>query len=182
MALASFCFHGSHGLQFYIDLRDTCEQDDGVKEYGWTAYDSRAGGTQTIRDAKLAVDIRTDFVKNDDGSAWAVRVAGFPRPEVDQVGVVNTSIIFHIAHEAAVGTNKKSLQCERLDGGKGHISGAKCMGKDPKLGDFEFRINADPKDSKIKFKAIRSLRVAEPSIWKAKGVYTYPQRFSSGAC
>lgn len=141
-----------------------------MKGFGWTAYDARAGGSQVIHDAKLNVDITTDFVKNEDGSAWAVRVLGRPNPGAEEVGEVKTSIIFHIAHESAVGSSKKSLQCERLDGGKGHISGAKCTGKDPSLGDFEFRINADPKDNNIQFKAIRSLRVTEDRIWKAKGM------------
>lgn len=144
-----------------------------MKAYGWTAYDTRTGGSQLIHDAKLNVDIRTEFVKNEDGSAWAVRVLGSPRPGAADVGEVKTSLIFHIAHESAVGSNKKSLQCERLDGGKGHIAGARCMGKDPKLGDFEFRINANPKDNKINFKAIRSLSVAEDNIWKAKGVLMF---------
>lgn len=141
-----------------------------MRGFGWTAYDARAGGSQIIQDAKLNVDMTTDFVKNDDGSAWAVRVMGVPKSGAPGGGEVKTSIIFHLAHESAVGSSKKSLQCERLDGGKGHISGAKCMGKDPSLGAFEFRINADPKDNNIKFKAIRSLRVTEDRIWKAKGM------------
>lgn len=158
------------------DIRDTCEQDDGVKAYGWTAYDTRVGGTQVIHDAKLNVDIRTEFVKNEDGSAWAVRVLGLPHPGAGHVGSVRTSLIFHLAHESALGRSQKSLQCERLGGGKGHISGARCMGKDPDLGEFEFRINADPKDNNIKFNAIRSLNVAEANIWRAKGMLTFSPR------
>lgn len=149
-----------------------------MKSYGWTAYDSRVGGSQVIHDAKLNVDIQTDFVKNEDGSAWAVRVLGLPRSGAEDVGKVKTSIIFHIAHESAVGSFKKSLQCERLDGGKGHIAGAKCLGKDPNLGDFEFRVNADPKDNNIMFKAIRSLSVTEDRIWKAKGMLVHLGRTS----
>lgn len=145
-----------------------------MKAYGWTAYDPRAGGSQLIQDARLNLDIRTEFVKNEDGSAWAVRVLGEPRPGAAGVAGVKTALIFHIAHESAVGSNTKSLQCERLDGGKGHrISGARCAGKDPNLGDFEFRVNANPKDNKIRFKAIRSLSVDEDRIWKAKGVLMF---------
>ena len=51
-------------------LRDTCEQDDGVDGFGWTAYDARVGGSQTIRDGAGHVEIGTDFVKTEDGTLW----------------------------------------------------------------------------------------------------------------
>lgn len=109
----------------------------------------------------------TDFVKNEDGSGWAVRVSGEVRPDAD-ADTVNTSLIFHVAMERAVGSASKGLMCERLDGASGRIAGTECRGKDDKLGPFVFRINADPKYNVIKKSTIRSRRVGEDKIWQAK--------------
>lgn len=134
-------------------------------------YDPRAGGTQIIQDAKLGVNLMTEFVKNDDGSGWAVRVSGEVRSDIE-AQTVTTSLIFHVAMERAIGSTKKGLVCERLTGPNGHILGAQCRGKDEKLGIFDFRINADPKDNVIKKSAIRSKRVDEDKTWQAKGELT----------
>lgn len=130
-------------------------------------YDPRVGGSQAIRDKELGVDITTDFVKNEDGSSWAVRVSGAVRPDAPQKNV-NTSLIFHVAMEKTIGSSTKGLLCERLTGHNGHVSGAMCRGKHPGLGDFDFRINADPKDHVVKNSFIRSKRVAEDKSWQAK--------------
>lgn len=116
----------------------------------------------------MGVNLLTDFVKNEDGSGWAVRVSGEVRPDAE-ADAVNTSIIFHVAMERAAGSATKGLKCERLDGAGGHISGTECSGKDDKLGHFVFRINADPKSNVIKKSTIRSKRVGEDKIWQAKG-------------
>lgn len=144
-----------------------------MKGYGWTVYDPRVGGSQVIHDAPLGVNLMTEFVKNEDGSGWAVRVSGEVRPDID-ADAVDTSLIFHLAIEGAVGSavKAKPLRCERLDGGAvGHISGTECRGKDDRLGAFVVRINADPKTNVIKKSAIRSKRVREDKIWQAKGKF-----------
>lgn len=130
-------------------------------------YDPRGGGTQVIQDAKLGVNLMTEFVKNEDGSGWAVQVSGEVRPDIE-AETVNTSLIFHVAMEGAIGSTKKGLVCERLTESNGHISGTQCRGKDENLGSFDFRINADPKDNVIKKSAIRSKRVDEDKTWQAK--------------
>lgn len=148
-------------------LRDTVEQDDGVTNYGWTVYDPRVGGSQVICDKDLGVDLTTDFVKNDDASAWAVRVSGAVRPDA-AAHVVKTSLLFHIAMEGAIGSSSKSLGCERLPERNGHINGVLCRGKDPDLGPFDLRINADPQDQVIKSSMVRSKTVDDDEIWQAK--------------
>ena len=114
-------------------LREACEQDDNVTSYGWNVYDPRVGGSQTIRDQDLGIDLTTEFVKNDDGSAWAVRVSGAVRPDAI-ADAVNTTLVFYIASEGVFPSATKTLSCERLPGGSGHINGASCSGKDPELG------------------------------------------------
>ncbi|KAJ4421711.1 Processing alpha glucosidase I [Gnomoniopsis sp. IMI 355080] len=159
-----------------MTLRDTCEQnDDGVENFGWTMYDPRVGGSQAIRDKELGVDLTTEFVKNADGSGWAVRVSGAVRPDAaateEEEKKVITSLIFHVAMEKTIGSSTKGLLCERLTGSNGHVDGAMCRGKDPTLGNFDFRVNADPKDHVVKASFIRSKRVSEDKTWQAKSVY-----------
>lgn len=139
-----------------------------MQGYGWTTYDPRVGGSQTIHDKQLGVDLATEFVKNEDGSGWAVRVSGVVRPDA-VADVVKTSLIFHVAMEGAADLTKKKLSCERLSGGNGHISGMQCRGEESKLGPFDIRINADPKTNAIKKSLIRSKRVPEEKTWQAKG-------------
>lgn len=141
-----------------------------MASYGWTMYDPRVGGSQSVHDAQLGVNLATDFIKQDDGSGWAVRVTGEVRPGAAEAdAVVRTSLVFHVAMEGAVRSPTKSLKCERLGPGKmGHISGAECRGQHDKLGQFDFRINADPKDNVITKSTIRSRRVGESKIWEAK--------------
>lgn len=138
-----------------------------METYGWTVYDPRVGGSQAIRDKELGVDLTTHFVKAEDGSGWAVRVSGTVRPDAKDQKVV-TTIIFHVAMESTIGSSTKGLLCERLTGNNGHIDGVECRGKDPNLGPFDFRVNADPKDHVIKASFIRSKRVPEDKTWQAK--------------
>lgn len=172
-------------------LRDTCADadHDGVESYGWTLYDPRVGGSQTIRDAALGMDLTTEFVKNSDGSGWAVRVSGQAARAAHTN--VTTSLIFHVALEGAITIpgstttttttkKEKSLVCERLPAAKqqqqqrkfekGHVNGASCRGKDPALGSggFELRVNADPADWVITRSSVVSKTVKEEEIWQAK--------------
>ncbi|KAK7746002.1 Processing alpha glucosidase I [Cytospora paraplurivora] len=88
-------------------IRDTCEQNDGMKGYGWTMYDPRVGGSQAIHDEELGVDLTTDFLKTEDGHGWTVRVAGTPRPGAPTN--LKTSIIFHLALEGMDASKEKTL-------------------------------------------------------------------------
>ncbi|ROW07331.1 hypothetical protein VMCG_03705 [Cytospora schulzeri] len=153
-------------------IRDTCEQNDGMKGHGWTMYDPRVGGSQLIQDEELGVDLTTDFIKTEDGKGWTVRVTGAPRPGVP--ANVKTSLIFHIALEGIDGRKKKSLYCEHLNKGTGHslAFGATCHGQDPKLGPFDLVVFTDSEENIIHRTAVKSARVSESQIWQAKSVYT----------
>lgn len=153
-------------------IRDTCQQDDGVKGYGWNMYDPRVGGSQVIQDEELSVDLTTDFTKTEDGKGWTVRVAGTPR--LGAPANVKTSIIFHLALEGMDGSKKKSLYCERLNKGTGHslAFGATCHGQDPKLGSFDLVVFADSEENIIQSTAVNSAQVSDSQIWQAKSVYT----------
>lgn len=128
-------------------------------------YDPRKGGSQSLRDEALGVDLVTEFVKSEDGSGWAVRVTGEPDDHA-----ANTTLVFHMAWEA---TNRgwstsKEFKCGRVEGRR--VAGAECRGNDAALGgEFEMRVNVDPVKNSIARWEVRSQRVSEKRIWKAKG-------------
>jgi mannosyl-oligosaccharide glucosidase len=155
-------------------LRDTCEQEDGVKGYGWTAYDPRVGGTQVIHDHELQVDLTTDFVKSGDGQGWSVKVTGTPRPGAP--ANAKTTLIFHIALQGTAGWDPKTkgLSCAHLNKGTGHslAFGASCHGQDPRLGPFDLVISTDSRENIIHRTAVKSANIPEDQIWQAKSVFT----------
>ncbi|KAK7751926.1 hypothetical protein SLS62_006069 [Diatrype stigma] len=151
-------------------LHDTCEQDDdSIEGFGWTAYDTRFGGTQTIHDSQGHVDITTDFVKTKDGNSWGIQVRGSLRP--DAPSSVKTAIVFHVAHEKTEGDSGKSLRCM----GSGTKVGAArddvdiaCYGYDPALGDFKFNVIGASSNGVVEGPVVAATGVPERSIWKAK--------------
>ncbi|POS73918.1 mannosyl-oligosaccharide glucosidase [Diaporthe helianthi] len=165
---------GNNRNRLIDTLRDTCEQEDGVKGYGWTTYDPRVGGSQLIRDQELQIDLTTDFIKSEDGQGWSVRVTGTPRPGAPNN--VNTALIFHVALEGMAGSraDTKSLYCEHLNEGTGHslVFGASCHGQDPSLGPFDLVISTDSRANIIHRAAVNSASVPEDQIWQAKSVFT----------
>ncbi|KAK6196493.1 CDC27 protein [Pestalotiopsis sp. IQ-011] len=66
--------NGNSRDELMSNLRDTCEQDDGMEGYGWTQYDTRVGGSQTIHDSNLQIDLTTDFFKTSDGLSWGIDI------------------------------------------------------------------------------------------------------------
>jgi len=148
-------------------VRDTCEQDDGMQGYGWSFYDTRFGGSQTIHDTKLEVDIDTDFIKSDDGNSWAVRITGTPRANAVNV---KTSVILHFALEEAGSDHSKTLSCH--DTAKDQDEAvAICQGDVHGLGNFEMQVLGDANNKRLHDPAVRSLRVPEDKIWQAKGAF-----------
>ena len=62
-----------------IAVRYTCEQNEGMKGYGWDEYDTRRGGVQSIHDIENGIDLTTSFVKipgGAHGGSWAARIKG----------------------------------------------------------------------------------------------------------
>ena len=148
-------------------VRDTCEQDDGMQGYGWSFYDTRFGGSQTIHDTKLEVDIDTDFIKSDDGNSWAVRITGTPRANAVNV---KTSVILHFALEEAGSDGSKTLSCHDTAMDQDEAV-AVCQGDVHGLGNFEMQVLGDANNKRLHDPAVRSLRVPEDKIWQAKGAF-----------
>lgn len=151
-----------------VALHDTCEQDDGVDGFGWTTYDTRLGGSQTIRDGQGYVDITTDFIKTKDGNSWGVRVTGSLRSGAPQG--VKTAVVFHVALEKSQSDDNKKLKCMNGQAVRSddRAFGAACYGNDPLLGEFELYISGDDDNKVVEGTSVKSMDVPEDEIWKAK--------------
>ena len=142
-----------------------------MREYGWTTYDAKIGGSQTIRDEELGVDLTIDFIKSMAGENWGIGVSGVPRP--GRWRSPKIAVMFHIALEqmqvGRLEEETKSLVCETDDamyGADWVIS--KCNGADPILGKFDIAILGDRKNKVLHGPAIKSTHVSEDKIWQAK--------------
>ncbi|KAK3378048.1 glycoside hydrolase family 63 protein [Podospora didyma] len=85
---------------FQTSVRYTCEQNEGMKGYGWDEYDTRNGGVQSIHDIENGIDITTSFVKAPGGAhggSWAVRVKGELKEDVPQDR--KTIVILYLTQE-----------------------------------------------------------------------------------
>ncbi|KAF2138908.1 glycoside hydrolase family 63 protein [Aplosporella prunicola CBS 121167] len=150
------------------DLRHTCEQNEGMNGYGWTAYDPRQGGLQNIHDAGNKLDFSTEFFKAPDGphgGNWGVRVRGVPRSDA-QLGLI-TNVIFYVGMEEMESSSSSNLECAKSEG-----QAVECQGAAHSLGDFKFHIQ-DPEDGKpSQMTSLTALLVPEEKIWQGKSVFT----------
>ncbi|EON96956.1 putative mannosyl-oligosaccharide glucosidase protein [Phaeoacremonium minimum UCRPA7] len=162
-------------------LRDTCEKDDDIK-FGWTVYDTRSGGIQTINDTSIDVDVTTSFIKTPDGKSWGVRVDGAPKRRATK-----TAVIFHLALEdmpdpSAAESPTKYVRCEPADTPAGNDQViAVCTGEDPSLGGFEIQVINVAQGNIVEGPAIKSIQVPESSTWQAKSVLTSQIKAASSA-
>jgi mannosyl-oligosaccharide glucosidase len=136
--------------------------------YGWTAYDTRKGGTQTIPDIGNKINITTEFVKMSEGQSrgnWGLRVRGTPR---EGASGLKTSVVFYVAME---GMDK----CEgcRLEAGEGKVGRARDREaqrkvvfwmKNPGLGISEMHLPIP----KFEVAAVKSVNMTEDVLWKSK--------------
>lgn len=146
-----------------------------MQGYGWTLYDTRTGGSQTIHDSVLHVDLTTEFFKSDDGLSWSARVKGVPR--ADAPASPKTALIFHAALEnAETLPADKTLKCTNY-ASTGADESVKCTGAVPQFGSVDLHQIGDAQNKIIQGPAVKSVSMAEDKIWQAKGGllrYTVP--------
>lgn len=157
-------------------IRHACDTGDDMKGYGWERYDPRAGGTQVFHDTEQHLELTTEFVKNKEGNAWAIRVKGVPHELPDGSDRV-TSIVFYAGLEGS--GNLNLLNSEDQKGISGDL---KLKGKSPELGNFDLLItegnNKHPKSSH-ELAQMRpadrarhiSLKVPDDNVWKARDIF-----------
>ncbi|KAF2278089.1 glycoside hydrolase [Westerdykella ornata] len=152
-------------------LRHTCEQNDGMGGYGWTAYDARKGGTQLIPDVGNKINITTEFVKISEGQSrgnWGLRVKGVPREEAGHG--LKTSVVFYVSMEAT-----EKCQVCRLEAAEGKIGPRDDEAvrkvvfwiKHPILGISEIHLPIPKHD----ISAIASINTTEDVLWKSKSLF-----------
>lgn len=162
-------------LLFYLlilvkskDVRHTCEQDEGMAGYGWTSYDVRSGGTQTVYDTGNKLDLVTEFAKVFDGEPngnWGLRIKGIPRANArnDQ----KTTLIVYLGSE----NSDSKVICtngHRLNPSNSNVV---CNGTMVGLGDFQIDFPDYGADSGARQKtSVNSLTVPGDTIWQAKSM------------
>ncbi|VUC23532.1 unnamed protein product [Clonostachys rosea] len=144
-------------------IRDTCEQDEGMR-YGWSIYDTRTGGSQALYDEALHLDLSVDFIKTQDGKTWAVKVTGSPRS--DAPSDLKTAIIIHVAVEQSTNHPPNILTC-----GMAGQAEAMCSGDVTGLGQFSLRTVQDVRNKVLGSAVVKSVQVPEAEIWQAKSVF-----------
>ncbi len=152
------------------DLRHTCEQDEGMAGYGWTAYDVRKGGMQIVNDTGNKLDLITQFAKASDderSGKWGLRVKGIPRANArDQQ---KTTLIFYLGSE----DSNSSIECTEGHKTKPSNSDVVCDGTTVGLRNFKVQIRDYRADSdSLQRTSVKSLTVPVDTIWQAKSIFT----------
>ncbi|KAL2262273.1 hypothetical protein VTK26DRAFT_1865 [Humicola hyalothermophila] len=163
---------------FQHTIRYTCEQNEGMKGYGWEEYDPRRGGVQTIHDIENGLDITTSFVKvpgGAHGGNWAARIKGVLNDDApkDQ----KTIVIFYVTQEG------EDSVLEALEGedDKGYEGDVTLKGRSEPLGNYKLIVTKGTgiqPQSDHDITAVRgpgqtvvqSLTYPEEVIWQAKPV------------
>lgn len=157
-------------------IRHACDTNDVMQGYGWERYDPRSGGVQVFHDTEQHLELTTEFIKDKEGTAWAIRVKGVP-DELPEGGPRKTTLVFYAGLE---GLGKLDLKSE--DDPSGLAGDIELKGKSQDLGLFDLKItegkNKHPKSthklakSRVAEKARHiSLRVPDDNVWKARDIF-----------
>ncbi|KAH7084906.1 glycoside hydrolase [Paraphoma chrysanthemicola] len=156
-------------------LRHTVDVSAGMARYGWTAYDTREGGIQTIEDVQNKIDITTEFIKHSEGPSagnWALRVRGVPRK--DAPGDLKTSVVFYVGMESMDTCTKCKLQASEQLGVDEDTSvhAGNLWVEHPHLGTASIHIPASVgENGRHEAMVMKSLNVTDDKLWDAKSTF-----------
>jgi mannosyl-oligosaccharide glucosidase len=145
------------------NIRHTCEQNDGLTNYGWSTYDVRTGGIQTISDPKSHLNLTTNFVKfSKDGyeGSWGVRIQGNPE------GKSTNTVLFYLALENEERPGDSRVACEKKAESESNFD-INCKGVTPSLMSFNIQMTA-PNCLGHCVTTISSMKVPDDDLWKVK--------------
>ena len=149
-----------------LDLRHTCEQNEGMAGYGWAAYDVRKGGTHIVNDTGNRVDLTTQFVKDSNEERyrnWGLRIKGIPRANAGTKQ--KTTVIFYLGSEDP----NSRIECVKTTSANSDVV---CEGTAVGLGNFRLQILDDRAGSDpLQSMAVKSLKIPEDTIWQAKSIF-----------
>jgi mannosyl-oligosaccharide glucosidase len=146
------------------NLRHTCEQSDGLAQYGWDMYDTRAGGIQNIFDPGNNLNLTIEFVKISDGSrkgSWGARIRGTFR---DASMPCNASIIWYMAVENHTDPRSNTLDCRESS----EFGSTECQGHSHGLDSFNIRILLK-RNKEMPTASLYGVKVPDDQLWKVKG-------------
>ncbi|KAK3685927.1 glycoside hydrolase family 63 protein [Podospora appendiculata] len=158
-------------------IRYTCEQNDGMKGYGWDEYDTRRGGIQSIRDNVNGIELTTSFVKvpgGAHGGSWAARIKGQLNDDAPQDR--KTIVILYVTQEGL-----GELEALEGDDKFGYDDDVTLQGSSAALGDYKLVVTrgtgkqptSDHRLSEFRGPGqtvVQSLSYAEELLWQAKAV------------
>jgi mannosyl-oligosaccharide glucosidase len=162
-----------------LELRHEVDVTAAMARYGWTAYDTREGGTQTIEDVQNKIDITTGFIKKSEGQSagnWALRVRGAPRK--DAPGNLRTVVIFYVGMESMDTCTKCKLESSEQVGPEGDTSihAANFWIEHPQLGTAGLHIPSSVGEGgRPEAMVVKSMNVSEDRLWQAKCKHTHTQ-------
>ncbi|KAK3359220.1 glycoside hydrolase family 63 protein [Lasiosphaeria hispida] len=161
---------------FQSSIRYTCEQNEGMKGYGWDEYDTRRGGIQSIHDIENGLDITTSFVKvpgGAHGGSWAARIKGEINDETPQDR--KTIVFFYVTQEG-----EGKLEALEGDNSKGYDGDLTLEGSSEGLGNYKLTVTrgtgehptSDHKLTEFRGKGtvVQSLTYPDEVLWQAKPV------------
>ncbi|KAF2709350.1 glycoside hydrolase family 63 protein [Pleomassaria siparia CBS 279.74] len=172
------------GVMWGDNLRHTIGTNDSIAGWGWTTYDSRTGGSQTIHDVNNTIDITTEFVKKYEGQSagnWALRVRGSPRK--DAKSRLRTTVVFYVGMEkmSQCGDDCELLSWVEKKGQNDriHVDSAEFKIKHPGLGLARISLpNPKGKDNARSSRtsvhnstAVKAATVEEDMLWQSNTVY-----------
>jgi mannosyl-oligosaccharide glucosidase len=165
-------------LTSVTELRHEVDVGAGMAKYGWTAYDTREGGTQTIEDVQNKIDITTEFIKKSEGQSagnWALRIRGTPRK--DAPADIKTSVVFYVGMESMEACPKCKLVASEQLGPEEDTSihAANLWIEHPQLGTAGLHIPASVGESgRHEAMVVKSLNVSDDKLWQARCKRTCP--------
>lgn len=151
-----------------------------MNSYSWTAYDTRHGGTQTIKDRINKLEITTGFVKIYEGQGagnWALRVKGTPLENAE--AGLKTRMVFYVGMEAmdtCIGCQLDAVSTKQGQGDDLYVDTVDIHAKHAVLGVAEIRI-PNPKNMNATGKhmdtMVKSIKVPETQhLWNVKCMCT----------
>ena len=138
-----------------------------MARYGYTAYDTRAGGRQIIEDVGNKINVTTELVKMYDGDGvvnWGLRVKGIPRD--DAQAELKTTVVFYVGMETMEGCSGCKLEA-REQVGVGEDTKVQAVNihvAHPVLGRAGMHVSTPIGGETV----VKTLNVSEDRLWQAK--------------
>ncbi|KAM7218218.1 glycoside hydrolase [Rhypophila decipiens] len=163
---------------FQNSVRYTCEQNEGMKGYGWDEFDTRRGGVQSIHDIENGIDLTTSFVKipgGAHGGSWAARIKG--ELKEDSPPDRKTMVILYVTQEG-FGSELEATEGDTEFGYEGDVT---LKGRSDVLGGYKIVVTKGDgirptTDHKlVQFRGpgqtvVQSLQYPDEAVWQAKPI------------